>query len=215
MAKKSSRGVVKLPTALKRWLGDLGCAPRYVTREAADAIETARGLYDNAEAAIAVAGERVASFLVEPRYSDFRRATPAENVKLGASRKARRYVPNSVKRVTKRTPSMTARAHETLRTRQVHGLASPEQATQARREGGLSYASQDQAQRVAKASDRRLREKARQSVGEWLPYRHPKKGTSSRHFSNWVAHWVAESGKSCFARTTCADLERRPDANGV
>jgi SRSO17 transposase len=37
----------------------------------------------------------------------------------------------------------------------------------------------------------------------------------SRHFSNWVAHWVAESGKSCFARTTCADLERRPDANGV
>jgi hypothetical protein len=37
----------------------------------------------------------------------------------------------------------------------------------------------------------------------------------SRHFSNWVAHRVAESGKSCFARTTCADLERRPDANGV
>ena len=39
--------------------------------------------------------------------------------------------------------------------------------------------------------------------------------SSNRHFSNWVAHWVAESGKSCFARTTCADLERRPDANGV
>ena len=34
-------------------------------------------------------------------------------------------------------------------------------------------------------------------------------------FSNWVAHRVAESGKSCFARTTCADLERRPDADGV
>ena len=38
---------------------------------------------------------------------------------------------------------------------------------------------------------------------------------SSRHFSNWVAHRVAKSGKSCFARTTCAELERRPDADGV
>ncbi|MBV8320276.1 MAG: DUF1254 domain-containing protein, partial [Hyphomicrobiales bacterium] len=38
---------------------------------------------------------------------------------------------------------------------------------------------------------------------------------ASRHFSNRVAHRVAESGKSCFARTTCADLERRPDADGV
>ena len=43
-------------------------------------------------------------------------------------------------------------------------------------------------------------------MGRWLP---------SRHFSNRVAHRVAESGKSCFARTTCADLERRPDADGV
>ena len=184
MAKKSSRGVVTLSTALKRWLGDLGRAPRYVTQEAADAIETARGLYDNAEAAIAAAGDRMASFLVEPRYSDYRRATPAENIKLGFSRTARHYIPKSVERVTKRTQSLTARAHETLRTRQVHGLASPEQATQARREGGLSYSSQDQAERVAKAADRRIREKARQSVGEWLPYRHPKKGTSRLHFTH-------------------------------
>ena len=65
----------------------------------------------------------------------------------------------------------------------MHGLATPEQATQARREGGLSYSSQDQAERVAKAADRRLRKKARQSVGEWLPYRHPKKGTSRLHFT--------------------------------
>ena len=28
------------------------------------------------------------------------------------------------------------------------------------------------------------------------------------------AHRVAESGKSCFAITTCADFERRPDADG-
>ena len=132
MAKKSSRSVVKLPTA---------------------------------------------------RYSDFRRATPAENIKLGFSRTARHYVPKSVKRVTKRTQSLTARAHETLRTQQVHGLATPEQATQARREGGLSYSSQDQASRVEKAADRRLRKKAETNVGEWLPYRHPKKGTSRLHFT--------------------------------
>jgi hypothetical protein len=120
--------------------------------------------------------------------SDFldywRRATPKENVRLGLTAKARHYVPRDVKRVTKRTENMSARQHETLRTRQVHGLASPEQATQARREGGLSYSSQDQAERVAKAADRRLRKKARQSVGEWLPYRHPKKGTPRLHFTH-------------------------------
>ena len=37
----------------------------------------------------------------------------------------------------------------------------------------------------------------------------------SPHFSNKVAHRAAESGKSCFARTTCADSERSPDADGV
>ena len=110
MAKKSSRSVVKLPTA---------------------------------------------------RYSDFRRATPAENIKLGFSRTARHYVPKSVKRVTKRTQSLTARAHETLRTRQVHGLASPEQATQARqRRRAILFQSRPSVERVAKAEDRRLRKKA-------------------------------------------------------
>ena len=117
-------------------------------------------------------------------YSDYRRLSPDENERQGFSRKARHYVLKSIKRVTKHTPSITARAHETLRTRLVHGLASPEQATQARREGGLSYSSQDQAERVAKAADGRLREKARQSVGEWLPYRHLTKGTSRLHFTH-------------------------------
>ena len=72
-------------------------------------------------------------------YSDYRRLSPEENeLRLGWSRKARHYILKSVKRVTPRTASITARAHETLRTRQVHGMASPEQATRARREGGLS-----------------------------------------------------------------------------
>ena len=39
--------------------------------------------------------------------------------------------------------------------------------------------------------------------------------TVSPHFSNKVAHRAAESGKSCFARTTCADSEGWPDADGV
>src|SRR5271156_2506114 len=34
-------------------------------------------------------------------------------------------------------------------------------------------------------------------------------------FSHFIAHRAAESGKSCFAITTCADLERPPDADGV
>src|SRR6516165_619519 len=33
---------------------------------------------------------------------------------------------------------------------------------------------------------------------------------SSPHFSNCVAHRAAESGKSCFAISTCADSERGP-----
>ncbi len=35
------------------------------------------------------------------------------------------------------------------------------------------------------------------------------------HFSHSVVHRASESGKSCFARTTCADSERQPDADGV
>jgi O-acetyl-ADP-ribose deacetylase (regulator of RNase III) len=35
------------------------------------------------------------------------------------------------------------------------------------------------------------------------------------HFSNEIAHRASESGKSCFARTTCADSEKWPDADEV
>lgn len=126
----------------------------------------------------------LSKLLASASYGAFRRASPVENVRMGYSSKARRYVlAASGGKVTQRTPSISARAHETLRTRQVHGLASPEQATQARREGGLSYSSQDQASRVEKAADRRLRKKAEARVGEWLPYHHPKKGASRLHFT--------------------------------
>lgn len=116
-------------------------------------------------------------------FSDYRRLSPAENEALGRSRTARHYVRKSVKRVTSRTASITARGYETLRTREVHGMASPEQATRARRKAGLAYSSQDQAERVAKAEDRRLRKKAEENVGKWLPYSHPKKGSARLHFS--------------------------------
>jgi hypothetical protein len=80
-------------------------------------------------------------------YSDYRRLSPTENERLGFTRTARHYVLKNVAPVTPRTSSITARAHETLRARQLHGLASPEQATMARREGGISYSSADQARR--------------------------------------------------------------------
>jgi hypothetical protein len=117
-------------------------------------------------------------------YSDYRRLSPNENERLGFTRTARHYVLKDVERVTARTPSITARAHETLRARQVHGLPSPEQATMARREGGISYSSADQASRVEKAADRRLARKARKNVGEYLPTSNPKRKRTHFRFTD-------------------------------
>jgi hypothetical protein len=117
-------------------------------------------------------------------YSDYRRLSPDENERQGFSRMARHYVLKDVKRVTPRTPSISARAHETLRARQLHDIASPEQATMARREGGISYSSADQASRVEKAADRRLSKKARESVGEYLPTSNPRRKRTRFHFTD-------------------------------
>jgi hypothetical protein len=117
-------------------------------------------------------------------YSDYRRLSPDENERQGSSRTARHYVLKNVKRVTPFTPSITARAYETLRTRQLHGLASPEQATSARRDGGISYSSADQASRVEKTADRRLIKKARESVGEYYPTSNPRRKRTRFHFTN-------------------------------
>jgi hypothetical protein len=117
-------------------------------------------------------------------YSDYRRLSPNENERLGFTRTARHYVLKDVERVTARTPSITARALETLRARQLHGVATPEQATMARREGGISYSSADQANRVEKAADRRLRKKVRESVGEYLPTSNPRRKRTRFNFTN-------------------------------
>ena len=86
--------------------------------------------------------------------SDLRRASPAENVRMGFTPKARRYVKASAK-VTKATASISARKAETKRTQARYGFKSPEAATKARKAGALSYESQAQAGRVRKAAGTR------------------------------------------------------------
>jgi hypothetical protein len=81
---------------------------------------------------------RKARLLESASFTDFKRLTPEQNVKLGLSRKARHYVLKDVKRVTKATPAISARQFETKRARELYGL-TPEQATEARRHGAISY----------------------------------------------------------------------------
>jgi hypothetical protein len=113
-------------------------------------------------------------------HEALRRASPAENTRMGFSPKSRRYVKADARKVTKATASVSARQAEKKRVRKVYGLASPEQATEMRRHGALSYSSQDQARRVEKAADRRLRKKARESVGNKLTA--PRPGREARKF---------------------------------
>ena len=94
---------------------------------------------------------RKARLLESAPYSEFRRLTPEQNVKLGLSPKGRHYVPRDVKRVTKATPTISARQYETKKARELFGL-TPGQATEARRQGAISYVSADQRERVAKAA---------------------------------------------------------------
>jgi hypothetical protein len=93
---------------------------------------------------------RKARLLSSASYSDFVRLTPKQNVKLGFSRKARHYVLRGA-RITKSTPTISARQFEMKRASELFGL-SPERATEARRYGAISYASADQRERVAKAA---------------------------------------------------------------
>ena len=84
--------------------------------------------------------------------TDFIRLTPEQNVKVGLSPKARHYALRGIKRVTKATPTISARQFETKRASELFGL-TPERATQARRHGAVSYVSADQRERVAKGCD--------------------------------------------------------------
>ena len=94
---------------------------------------------------------RKGRLLESSSFADFVRLAPEQNVKLGLSRKARHYVLKDVKRVTKVTPTISARQYETRKSRELFGL-TPDQATEARRRGAISYTSADQRERVAKAA---------------------------------------------------------------
>jgi hypothetical protein len=95
--------------------------------------------------------ERKARLLDTASFADFVRLTPEQNVKLGLSRKARHYIPKEVRRVTKRTPTISARQYETKKASEFYNL-TPELATEARRQHAIPYVSADQRERVARAA---------------------------------------------------------------
>lgn len=117
--------------------------------------------------------------LASVSLGELRRATPAENVRMGFGPKARRYVKAGAK-VTKSTATISARQAETKRVSKRYGFETTEAATQARKEGVIGYESQDQGERVAKAADTRLRKQAQRHVGETLSAPHPYRRKSSR-----------------------------------
>jgi hypothetical protein len=122
---------------------------------------------------------RKARLLSSASYSDFIRLTLEQNVKLGLSRTARHYGLKGA-RITKATPTISARQFETKRAGELFGL-SPEKTTQARRHGAVSYVSADQRERVAKAAITREENKVvaaikkLRSSGEDLPSNSPDK----------------------------------------
>ncbi len=120
---------------------------------------------------------RKARLLSSTSYANFIRLTPEQNVKLGLSRKARHYALKGV-RITRATPTISARQLETKRASELFGLA-PERATQARRHGAVSYVSADRRERVAKAAITREENKVVAAIkkmrasGETVPSNSP------------------------------------------
>jgi hypothetical protein len=100
-------------------------------------------------------------FLASVSHDALRRASPAENIRMGFSAKARRYVKADVRKITKSTASVSARHAETKRVRKVHGLASPEVATRERQANNIPYSSARAAETASKSKEaaylRRLR----------------------------------------------------------
>ncbi len=155
---------------------------------------------------------RKARLLASASYSEFRRLTPEQNVKQGRSPKARHYVLKTSKRVTKATPTISARQFETKRAAELFGL-TPEQATKARRQGAIRYTSADQRERVAKAAitreeNRVIAEiKKLRASGETVPSNSPDK---RRHGSSYPISADAEHGYRAIRRRKLAG-EHIPD----
>ena len=127
---------------------------------------------------------RKAQLLESASFADFARLTPEQNVKLGFSPKARRYVLGD-ERVTKATPTISARQYETKKTRERFGL-TPEQTTEARRRGAIPYVSAGQRERVAKAAITReenrvvVEIKRMRAAGRHVPSNSPDKRRHGR-----------------------------------
>lgn len=102
--------------------------------------------------------------------SSLKRLSPAQNIKAGYSRKARRYVlskpDGSLPKITKRTPTFSARTQNTLRTQQEYGFAKPELATQARQHGALSYKTASAREAAAKGGETNLRKRTARQIRE-------------------------------------------------
>lgn len=129
---------------------------------------------------------RKAHLLDSACSSIFVRLTPEQNVRLGFSRKARRYVPATTKRLSKATPTISARQYETKKASELFGL-TPEKATEARAAGAIRYVSADQRERVAKAALTREETKVVAEIkklgaaGERVPSNSPDK----RRHGSW------------------------------
>jgi hypothetical protein len=136
---------------------------------------------------------RKSRLLESASFADFARLTPKQNVKLGLSPKARHYAPKGA-RITKATPTISARQFETKRARELFGL-TPEKVTEARRHGAISYVSADQRERVAKAAITREETKViaeikrLRAAGEHVPSYSPDK---RRHGSSYSVSPHAE-----------------------
>jgi hypothetical protein len=96
---------------------------------------------------------RSAPKLVATSHETLRRASPTENVRMGYSPKARRYVKKGVRKITKTTASVSARQAETKRLKKLYGLASPEIATEARRHGAIRYETTQAAETARKTGE--------------------------------------------------------------
>ena len=156
---------------------------------------------------------RKARLLSSASHTEFVRLTPKQNVKLSLSPKARHYALKG-QRITKATPTISARQFETKRARELFGL-TPERATEARRHGAISYVSADQRERVAKAAITREENKVIAAIkkmrasGGNVPSNSPDK---RRHGSSYPVSEYAERRYRALRRRKLAG-EHIPDGD--
>jgi hypothetical protein len=103
----------------------------------------------------------------------------AENIQAGFSPTARRYARKDSTRISKRTPTISHRRYETLRTKERYGVATPELATEARKRGALRYSSALQRENVAKAAITREQTKYKAALevrqGQYIEANNPRR----------------------------------------